>query len=132
MQEQEQRAYLTAHTIMRVVAKEYRITFEIMTSRRRTQYVAATRQIAMYLCRVLLPSRRANSWNALGRKFNRDHTTVLHGYRKIERLVADGTLRDQVQTLEQRVRALTMEQSHEHEQQHEQEQCEQHARRQSA
>lgn len=54
-----------------------------MLSIRRTARVVLPRQIAMYLCKLLT----SLSLPHIGRKFGgRDHTTVLHAVRKIERL----------------------------------------------
>ena len=48
---------------------------------------AEARQVAMYLCRKLTNL----SLPDIGREFGRDHSTVLHGLNKIERLMADST-----------------------------------------
>lgn len=54
-----------------------------MTSARRKRDVARPRQVAMYLCRQLTP----RSLPEIGKCFgDRDHTTVSHACRQIERL----------------------------------------------
>ncbi len=66
-------------------------------SRRRT--VVAARDVAMYLARRLTPSSLEQIGNFFG---GRDHTTVLHGCRKTERLVAsDPATRSAVERLHQ-------------------------------
>jgi chromosomal replication initiator protein len=66
-------------------------------SRRRT--VVAARDVAMYLARKLTPSSLEQIGNFFG---GRDHTTVLHGCRKTERLVAsDPATRSAVERLHQ-------------------------------
>lgn len=50
----------------------------------RHQAVVYPRQVAMYLAKMLTP----RSCPEIGRRFGgRDHTTVLHGFRKMERLI---------------------------------------------
>ncbi len=67
--------------IKKVVANYYNITLEEMVSKKRTQKIAFPRQIAMYLCRELTDS----SLPQIGEEFGgRDHTTVIHSYKKIE------------------------------------------------
>lgn len=71
-----------------------KITRAELTSRRRTAILVRPRQIAMYLAKILTDQ----SLPEIGRRFGgRDHTTVLHAVRKIERLVQiDGDLAAQV------------------------------------
>lgn len=78
------RPRLTVKRIQDIVSSFYHITPHEMTSARRAKEVARPRQVAMYLARELTPK----SLPDIGRLFNRDHTTVLHGVRKIESLMA--------------------------------------------
>jgi chromosomal replication initiator protein len=59
--------------------------------------IARPRQIAMYLSKQLTP----RSLPEIGRRFGgRDHTTIMHGVRKIEELMAtDSQLSDDLQML---------------------------------
>jgi chromosomal replication initiator protein len=67
------------------VAEHYRIRKAEMTSARRAREVARPRQVAMYLSKQLTPK----SLPDIGRRFGgRDHTTVIHAVRQIERLRA--------------------------------------------
>jgi chromosomal replication initiator protein len=67
------------------VAEHYRIRKAEMTSARRAREVARPRQVAMYLSKQLTPK----SWPDIGRRFGgRDHTTVIHAVRQIEKLRA--------------------------------------------
>ena len=55
-----------------------------MLSQRRSRSLARPRQIAMYLAKQYT----TNSLPDIGRKFsNRDHTTVIHAVKKIEKLM---------------------------------------------
>jgi chromosomal replication initiator protein len=68
-----------------IVAAAYNISRIDLTSARRTANVVRPRQVAMYLAKALT----VRSLPEIGRRFGgRDHTTVLHAVRKIERLIA--------------------------------------------
>ena len=67
------------------VSEHFRIRKAEMTSARRAREVARPRQIAMYLSKQLTP----RSLPEIGRRFGgRDHTTVIHAVRQIEKLRA--------------------------------------------
>ena len=70
---------------------------ETLTSARRSRQVVYARQVAMYLCRELTD----HSLPAIARRFGgRDHTTVLHAHRKVQRqLLVDQPTRDLVDGL---------------------------------
>ncbi|MFW5998421.1 MAG: chromosomal replication initiator protein DnaA [bacterium] len=73
---------ITIDLIKKVVANYYNIKLENMISKKRTQKIAFPRQIAMYLARELTDS----SLPQIGEEFGgRDHTTVIHSYKKIEK-----------------------------------------------
>jgi len=65
--------------------------------------VAFPRQIAMYLCKTLIPSL---SLNEVGAAFGgKDHTTVLHACQKITQLTAkDAATRQTIAQLEKTLR----------------------------
>lgn len=72
--------------IQRKVAEHYNIRLSDMMGPKRARNVARPRQIAMYLSKQLT----SRSLPEIGRRFGgRDHTTIMHGVRKIEELVAD-------------------------------------------
>lgn len=67
------------------VAEHFKIRKAEMTSARRAREVARPRQVAMYLSKQLTPK----SLPDIGRRFGgRDHTTVIHAVKQIERLRA--------------------------------------------
>jgi chromosomal replication initiator protein len=67
------------------VSDHYRIRKAEMTSARRAREVARPRQVAMYLAKLMTP----RSLPEIGRRFGgRDHTTVIHAVRQIEKLRA--------------------------------------------
>lgn len=68
--------------IIKVVAEYYHLKPEDLRSSSRRHDVAYARQIAIYLARKLT----SLSLSALGQEFgNRDHTTILHGLKKVEK-----------------------------------------------
>ena len=69
--------------IQRVVADYYKIKVSDLLSKRRSRSVARPRQVAMSLAKELTNHSLPEIGNAFG---GRDHTTVLHGCRKIKEL----------------------------------------------
>ena len=77
------RGRMLISTIQRTVAEFYCIPALEMKSKRCSRSIARPRQIAMYLARDLTPQ----SLPDIGRRFgNRDHTTVMHAIRVVDRL----------------------------------------------
>lgn len=71
--------------IQKAVADYYRISLVELLSARRLRPLARPRQVAMYLSKVLT----VHSLPDIGRAFaGRDHTTIIHGIRKVESLIA--------------------------------------------
>ena len=77
----------TIDEIQRKVAEYFNISVKEMQSSRRARNVARPRQIAMYLAKQLT----SRSLPEIGRKFDRDHTTVMHAVRKVEELIIEDT-----------------------------------------
>jgi chromosomal replication initiator protein len=88
---------LTIEEIQRKVAEHYNIRLSDMIGPKRVRTIARPRQIAMYLAKQLTP----RSLPEIGRRFGgRDHTTIMHGVRKIEELMStDSQLADDLQLL---------------------------------
>lgn len=77
---------ITIEEIQRAVVEHYGLKLADMTSARRSRAVARPRQVAMYLAKGLTP----RSLPEIGRKFGgRDHTTVLHAVKQIEKFQAE-------------------------------------------
>ena len=73
----------TIEKIQNVTSNFYSISLEEMLSQRRSRPLARPRQIAMYLAKKLT----TRSLPEIGRKFaNRDHTTVIHAVKTIDKL----------------------------------------------
>jgi len=97
----EEPTVLDAAEIIEQVADYFRLSEDDLLSRSRKQAVAQARQIAMYLCRELTDK----SYSNIGSRFGgRDHSTVIHAYRKIdEELDSDTGLREDVSSLKSRL-----------------------------
>jgi chromosomal replication initiator protein len=79
------RRRVTIDEIQRHVSAHFNIRQTEMVSARRARAVARPRQIAMYLAKQLTP----RSLPEIGRRFGgRDHTTVIHAVKQIEKLRA--------------------------------------------
>ncbi len=91
---------LDAEQIQREVARYYKIAVDELRGERRVKHVAHARQVAMYLCRTLTQA----SLPEIGKKFNKDHSTVLTSVRKIEHAKeADDQLRLELGELGQKL-----------------------------
>ncbi|MGL4279058.1 MAG: chromosomal replication initiator protein DnaA [Albidovulum sp.] len=76
---------VTIEEIQRKVSEHYNIRLADMVSAKRVRTIARPRQVAMYLAKTLT----TKSLPDIGRRFGgRDHTTIMHGIRKIEELKA--------------------------------------------
>ena len=71
---------LTPSVIIEVVAEHFHLTAEDIRSNKRNSEIVYPRQIAMYLCSNLTDAGLKRIGAEMG---NRDHSTVLHGSRKI-------------------------------------------------
>lgn len=93
---------ITVDEIQKTVAEHFSLKQADLLSERRTRSVARPRQIAMWLCK----QHTTRSYPDIGRRFGgRDHTTVLHGVRKIEELIAqDEQIGRDVETLTRKLR----------------------------
>ena len=78
------RREITPELIIDIVAEHFNIKSEDILSQKRSADIVYPRQIAMYLCRQMT----TNTVQSLGKAFgNRDHTTILHGADKINKMV---------------------------------------------
>ena len=77
---------VTVEEIQRKVAEHYNIRLADMIGPKRVRTIARPRQIAMFLAKELT----SRSLPEIGRRFGgRDHTTIIHGVRKVETLCDD-------------------------------------------
>ncbi len=74
---------VTVEEIQRKVAEHYNIRLSDMIGPKRLRTIARPRQVAMYLAKQMT----TRSLPEIGRRFGgRDHTTIMHGVRKVESL----------------------------------------------
>src|SRR3954468_21297905 len=74
--------------VVAVIAEHYGLTRLIIVGEPRTGSIAFARQVGYYICREL-----GYSWHSIGRGFCKDHSSALHGNRKVmERLQRDPAL----------------------------------------
>ncbi|MBW2567737.1 MAG: ATP-binding protein [Deltaproteobacteria bacterium] len=76
---------ITTASIQKLVCKHYKISMEELLSRSRKRNISHPRQIAMYLARRFT----GESFQAIGRSFNRYHATTLHAIGTVERLIRE-------------------------------------------
>ncbi|RME16196.1 MAG: chromosomal replication initiator protein DnaA [Alphaproteobacteria bacterium] len=88
---------VSVEEIQRKVAEHYNIRISDMVGPKRQRSIARPRQVAMYLSKTMT----TRSLPDIGRRFGgRDHTTVMHGVRRIEELQAkDPQLADDLEML---------------------------------
>lgn len=72
---------ITPNLIISVVAEHFGVKSEDIVSKKRNSEFVQPRQVVMYLCRELTTVSQVNIGKILGKK---DHTTVIHGVKKIE------------------------------------------------
>lgn len=89
--------------IQRKVAEHYNIRLSDMVGPKRVRTFARPRQVAMYLCKQLT----SRSLPEIGRRFGgRDHTTVMHGVRRIDELrLQDAQIDDDIEMLRRTLEA---------------------------
>ena len=79
---------VTIETIQTIVCKFFKISKNEMLSSRRSRYLVRPRQTAIYLTKILT----SKSLPEIGREFsNRDHTTIIHSVKTIEKLKEKNT-----------------------------------------
>ncbi|WP_281973596.1 chromosomal replication initiator protein DnaA [Ruegeria faecimaris] len=94
---------ITVEEIQRKVSEYYNIRLSDIIGPKRLRSYARPRQVAMYLCKQLT----SRSLPEIGRRFGgRDHTTVMHGVKRIEELkTTDGQIAEDVEMLRRALEA---------------------------
>ncbi len=92
---------VTIDSIQTIVCKYFKISKNEMLSSRRSRYLVRPRQTAIYLSKMLT----SKSLPEIGRSFsNRDHTTVIHSVKTIEKLKKeDNELNIKIDTLKNKI-----------------------------
>ncbi|MEP3442622.1 MAG: chromosomal replication initiator protein DnaA [Sulfitobacter sp.] len=94
---------VTVEEIQRKVSDHYNIRLSDMIGPKRLRSYARPRQVAMYLCKQMT----SRSLPEIGRRFGgRDHTTVMHGVKRIEELkISDGQIAEDLELLRRALEA---------------------------
>jgi len=94
---------ITVEEIQRKVSEHYNIRLSDMIGPKRLRSYARPRQVAMYLCKHLT----SRSLPEIGRRFGgRDHTTVMHGVKRIDELrQQDGQIAEDLELLRRALEA---------------------------
>lgn len=92
---------LSIETIQKIVAEHYKLKVSDLKSKKRHRALSVPRQIAMFLSRA----RTESSFPEIGSFFGgKDHTTVMHAVRKIEKdRKKDLELRSQMEIIERKL-----------------------------
>lgn len=94
---------LTVADIQKEVETFYKVSHSDLTGKKRTQNITYARQIAIYLCRQLLDL----PFNDIGKKFNRDHSTVMYSVTNVEEKIKENReLREEIETIKQVIREI--------------------------
>lgn len=93
---------VTIDKILHTVSSHYNISIEDMKSRKRVSNIASARHVAVYIIKKLTD----RSLPAIGREFNRDHTTIINSIDTVEkRLASDPVFDAEVKELIRSVRS---------------------------
>ncbi|MGC8977231.1 MAG: chromosomal replication initiator protein DnaA [Candidatus Ratteibacteria bacterium] len=100
-QKREEKKYINLKRIIEVVSEVFGISPDDLKSSKRIKNVILPRQIAMYLSRELTET----SLNSIAMEFNgKDHTTVLHAYKKIKSLIEkDKNLKNIIENIKEKI-----------------------------
>jgi chromosomal replication initiator protein len=94
---------ITVENIQKTICDYFNIRIGDLKAKRRTQNIALPRQVAMYLCR----KHTEASFPGIGDKFGgRDHSTVIHASKSIERKIKEDP--DMQKTIEKLERNLNI------------------------
>ena len=93
---------VTIDKILHAVSNHYNISIEDMKSRKRISSISSARHVAVYIIKKLTD----RSLPAIGREFNRDHTTIINSIETVEkRLQNDVAFEAEINELIRVVRA---------------------------
>jgi len=88
---------ISVEMIQKHVADYFKLKIADLKSDKRLKAFVVPRQIAIYICRELTKC----SYPEIGEKFGgKDHSTIIHSYKKIERLIPQNMeLKNTIETL---------------------------------
>lgn len=94
---------ITIKDIQKVVENFYNLSHDDLIGKSRSKNIANARQIAFYLCRIILDV----PYVELGKSFRRDHSTVLYAVNKIEQdILTNRKVEEEVETLKNLIKEI--------------------------
>lgn len=94
---------LTIADIQKEIESFYKVSHADLIGKKRTRNIIYARQISIYLCRQMLDV----PFNDIGKKFNRDHSTVMYSVTNVEEKMKENReLREELETLKQLIRDI--------------------------
>ena len=92
---------VTPALIINIVAEQFGVRPEDITSKKRNSEFVLPRQVVMYLCRDITDNSLSSIGKILGKK---DHTTVIHGINKIEaELISNEDLKNKIDIIMKKI-----------------------------
>ena len=92
---------VTPDSIIRIVSEHFGISVNDLISKKKNQEIVYPRQLCMYLCRSLTDVALTLIGKKLG---NRDHTTIIYGYEKIQREIEENEkVKNDVEILKKKI-----------------------------
>lgn len=97
----EEQTQVTYQLILDIVSEHFNVSTADIISKKRPRDISFPRQIVMYLCRKLTDMSLPKIGEVIGK---RDHTTILHGFEKINREVQnDLSLKNTIDILTKKI-----------------------------
>lgn len=94
---------LSIADIQKEVETFYKVSHADLVGKKRNRNIIYARQIAIYLCRQLLDL----PFDSIGKKFNRDHSTVMYSVANVEEKMKENReLREELETLRQLINEM--------------------------
>ncbi len=95
---------ITPEYIISIVCDHFQITEADIKSKKRNADIVLPRQIIMYLCRQMTDASQTKIAQLLGKN---DHTTVIHGAKKIEEMLeTDESLNNTIETIKKKINTI--------------------------
>ena len=92
---------ITPQLVIEVVTEHFNISLDQMISKNRSNEIARTRKIAMYLCKNMKDIPLDSIGQLLG---GRDHSTIIHGIKKIaDEYESNENTRNLIETIKKKI-----------------------------
>lgn len=94
---------LTVEDVQKEAERFFKVSHADIIGKKRTRNITHARHVTIYLCRELLDI----PYEDIGKKFNRDHSTVMYSVRIVEEKMKENrVMREEVETLRQLIREI--------------------------